>query len=145
MAGAAAAGPQAETGASGKYDEKAAEKLTKITIGNTQRLICPHCYRVIREWDPFKNAPFYAPAQVQCKDCHTVLLTPFKSWSRSTGKEKVTNFLFPALFIIAGVLILILAQDYAFRFGGGIAVCIGIFWAASLWKQGQQSLTIPVW
>jgi len=140
-----AAGNEAKTGA---IIDMPASELSKLGLGaasvaqrKRRRVICPYCYRTVREWDPAKSGYDFGPNQIKCKKCGNIIPTYLIPWNKRTTKEKRRIFAVPVIIMIASLILYIPTQSIYFL----IFLLFGLFWVFYLWRQGQVSLKIPTW
>lgn len=143
---AQAAGKEAETGALGEVNTDELSRLAKIVRGNKRRIICPNCYRIIREWDITKINFDFGPLQVQCKQCNNITPTNLTPWDKTSVKHKITVFIGPIIFIIGSIIVIIFFRDQpSCAVTTLIAIPAAVFWAYNSWRQGKESLKVPIW
>lgn len=128
---------------------KEIEKVLDLLIQDkNQRLICTHCYRVIREWNPKRAGGAIiedGPSQVQCKQCGQVTPTFLIPWNKRSNVYKMTAYTVPAILIIVGILVIVALQDVACTVGSSLAIVGGLVWIFDTWRNSRKSLVIPVW
>ncbi len=142
-----AAGPEAEIGQYGEVPQAIITWITKVVaVEQKQRLICPNCYRVIRQ-QTAKTGGFQdmGPSQIKCKECSQVVPTNLIPWSKKSILYKVFTFGLPLLFIIGSVWGIIWSPDNVCITIGGILILCCLILVFNIWRESKASITIPIW
>jgi len=138
-------GSDSELGASQKIPKEARDA---ILSDRNRRLICVHCYRVIREWKEGNSVEEgMGPSQVQCKRCKQVTPTFLTPWNKKSKFYKVMIYTVPAFLIVAGVMISVFLRipNDSFKLISGFPIILGLFMVFYAWWKSNKSLTTPIW
>lgn len=124
---------------------KISEHIGKALSSTSHRVICPYCYRIIREWKITENYFHFAPAKVKCKNCGNIVPTPFTPWNKRSQKYKLNIFIFPTVLIVAGLIATIASKEAIILFFGVGGILGGLYMIIQEWREGQESLKTPTW
>lgn len=145
------AGKQAETGTLADVSEEVLGNLERLAVpvpSVKMRVVCPGCYRVVRDWDTTKETVTIGPAVAQCEKCNALIPTPFTPWDRATRKQKAEETRFAIGTIIVSVLAMVLSPfiDPVLCLAvSGVGLLAGILLVISTRKQIKESRTTPRW
>lgn len=144
-----AAGPESGIDQYGEVPQAIINWVTQVVaVDQKQRLVCPYCYRVIRQQDPKRGGiQDMGPSRIKCKECGEIIPTNLVPWNKRSSAFKIFHLGTPLIIMICTIV-----GAIAYSFGD--LTCISIssiivigcaIWAFNSWNESKESLSTPTW